>query len=357
MRESVAALHTSHLPIAAFLSQAASWKDSVLGLLCYSAQAGSAMTDSRQPCVRVHMPRLDSGDSICEIWRGQGKIVQGESGAIRYRHDGEILFGEIALSETSFAATDGASPLQQATELAYREVFELLDATGFPHLYRFWNYMPEINVHSYGLERYRQFNQGRQAAFAAWRAGIGENGRDVANIPAACALGTSGGPLCIAFLAGRVKPLRIENSRQISAYDYPQQYGPRAPLFARATLVKQASQTVLFVSGTASVVGHATVHPHDVAAQVRETVANLQSVLAEANRQADDTPFSLGDLSCRVYVRRPADLPQIRLELARCAGDALNAVYVQADVCREDLLLEIEASAIIARQPACGRQG
>jgi hypothetical protein len=135
MREPLAALHAAYLPVAAFLNQTASWKDSILGLLCNSAQAGSALTDTRLPCARVHMERLDSEDSI--------------------------------------------------------------------------------NVHSFG-----------------W-----------------------------------------------------------------------------------------------------------------------------GDLSCGVYVRHPADVPQIRLDSARRAGDTLNAVYGHADVCREDLRLEIDGSAAVTLQPACGGRG
>jgi hypothetical protein len=55
----------------------------------------------------------------------------------------------------------------------------------------------------------------------------------------------------------------------------------------------------------------------------------------------------LASLYYTVYVRRPADLAQIRAELAHCGvGDALTAVYLQADMCREDLLLEIEATAV-----------
>ena len=38
---------------------------------------------------------------------------------------------------------------------------------------------------------------------------------------------------------------------------------------------------MLFVSGTASIVGHETQHRGDVVAQTRETLANLSSVLAE----------------------------------------------------------------------------
>ena len=43
---------------------------------------------------------------------------------------------------------------------------------GFRYIYRFWNYMADINGMSDGLERYRQFNAGRKEAFeplCPWR--------------------------------------------------------------------------------------------------------------------------------------------------------------------------------------------
>ena len=95
----------------------------------------------------------------------------------------------------------------------------------------------------------------------------------------------------------------------------------------------------------ASIVGHASLHPDDVIAQTRETVANIEAVLAEANRLVGQPKFDLSSLYYKVYVRHAADLEQIRNELAHCVGDALKAVYLQADVCRQDLLLEIEATA------------
>ena len=102
---------------------------------------------------------------------------------------------------------------------------------------------------------------------------------------------------------------------------------------------------VLFVSGTASIVGHATLHPGDVVAQTRETMANIEAVLAEANRLASQPGFDLASLYYKVSVRHPADLAQIRTELERIVGTTPNAVYLQADVCRQELLLEIEATA------------
>ncbi len=338
--------HDTNLSIAAFLKQTAELRNSVLGALCYSAETveSQMLADMEIPCMNVAMQRLDAGDSICEVWHGSGLLMQGQCGAIHYRHDEDMLFGVIVLSETLFEVGADKTPLQQATESAYSQVFALLDTLRYPYLFRFWNYIADINAHSSGLERYSQFNLGRQDAFLA-------HNRDVVgNVPAACALGfgqgrSVQGPLTIAFLAGRVAPLIIENPRQISAYQYPHQYGPRSPTFSRASLVRLGQDEVLFISGTASIVGHATLHPADVVAQTHETMTNIQAVLTEANRLTSRPGFDLSSLYYKVYVRHPADLALIRAELAHCVGDKLNAVYLQADVCRQDLLLEIEATA------------
>jgi enamine deaminase RidA (YjgF/YER057c/UK114 family) len=341
MRDTVSSLHGGNMSIAAFLKQPSHWKSSVLGALCFSADAVESQMQAgiEIPCMHVPMRRLDAGDSVCEVWHGSGQLMRGQCGAIHYRHDDDVLFGVIALPETTFEARAGGTPLQQATESAYRQIFGLLDTLRYPYLFRFWNYIADINTHSFGLERYHQFNLGRQDAFLA-------HGRDVVgNVPAASALGLARGPLTIAFLAGRVAPLNIENPRQISAYQYPQQYGPRSPTFSRASLVRLGRDEVLFVSGTASIVGHATLHPANVVAQTRETMANIKAVLAEANRLASQPRFDLASLYYKVYVRHAADLARIRAELAHCVGDTLKAVYLQADVCRQDLLLEIDGTA------------
>ena len=188
------------------------------------------------------------------------------------------------------------------------------------------------------MERYRQFNVGRQDAFLS-------HGRSViGNVPAACALGSAAGGLQIAFLAARAEPIGIENPRQVSAYHYPSQYGPRSPTFSRACLAHLGGRDLLFISGTASIVGHRTLHEGDVAAQARECLHNIQAVIAEANRRAPGTDFRLDNLAYKVYVRRPEDLVKVRHELTQFIQAPVSAVFLQADVCRADLLVEIEAS-------------
>jgi enamine deaminase RidA (YjgF/YER057c/UK114 family) len=140
-------------------------------------------------------------------------------------------------------------------------------------------------------------------------------------------------------------PLPIENPRQISAYAYPADYGPRSPTFSRASVCRIGDDDVLFLSGTASIVGHRTVHPGDVVAQTRETVRNIEAMIAEANRVAPQAGFTLGNLCYKVYVRHPADVGAIREALQRSLGASARLIFLRADICRQDLLVEIEATA------------
>ncbi len=313
------------------------------------------------PVAPVQMALLGAevapGDAVCELWQCDAHDLRSaRRGALHYRYSeaAGLVFGSIVLHETDAAydaPRDGGTPLERATFDAYRTLFDLLDALGMPHPLRIWNTVPAINAMQGGIERYRQFNIGRQHAFDACRRAL------TGGVPAACALGSvvpvaddapPAAPLAIYFLASRTPADSVENPRQVSAYHYPAQYGPRAPTFARAAAWADGAATpVLFVSGTASIVGHRTVHRGDVVAQTRETVANLAAVLEQAARQGHG-PFSLADLSYRVYVRDAGDtaaLAAIGRVLRDAAGLHVRPLFVHADVCRDDLLVEIEASA------------
>ena len=309
-------------------------QDNLLGGACFSHPASSTETGDL-PLLAVDMRLLTGEAAICEVWHSPPPLQSGQQGAIRYRQSDTLLFGCLSLDE---ASADTRPPLQITTESAYQAIFELLETRGFSAVLRFWNYFPAINQECHDIERYRQFNIGRQDAFLA-------HGRTViGNVPAACALGTASGSLHIAFLATRANVIGIENPRQVSAYHYPSQYGPRSPTFARAGLVKLGGRDLLFISGTASIVGHQTLHDGDVVAQTCECLRNIAAVVAEANRQAPDAGFRLDRLAYTVYVRQPGDLDAVRNEMARFIGDPVAAVFLQADVCRADLLVEIEAS-------------
>lgn len=329
--------------------QSARWAD-VLGVASFSGPPAPAPGAGEVPVAEVNTPVLLGTADVYEVWRSGQPAQSGRRNRVHFRRSENLLFGCIALAESEVAdvalAASAPSALHAATEQAYREMCATLDAVGYPHLLRVWNYLPDINRDTHGVERYRQFNRAREHALSA--CGRAHRG----NVPAASALGAaSGSPLVVYFLAGRTAPAFIENPRQVSAYRYPRQYGSHRPAFSRATLLHQPDAVTLFISGTASIVGHRSIHVGDTAAQTRETLANIAALLGEANRAQRAARFSLGSLALKVYVRRPADLPVIRAELAAALEPASKVIYLQADICRQDLLVEIEATGVCALAP------
>lgn len=292
------------------------------------------------PVQCLEAPLLGAGpDALHETWVTGAPTLQGHTEGIHWRRSGDVLFGQIDLDEpTADSATpaSGQPALQDLSEQAYARLFRLLDAQGLPHLWRVWNYMADITGQSGELERYRLFNLGRGSAFVQSARGV------EGQVPAACAIGLAGGPLSIAFLAGATPVVPVENPRQVSAYHYPADYGPRSPTFSRAALVYPPGQELLFISGTASIVGHRSVHPGDVRAQSQEAMDNIAAVVAEANRHARGGAFTLPALSYRVYIRHAADHAAVQAALAQRIG-AAPLVCLQADICRQELLMEVEA--------------
>jgi chorismate lyase/3-hydroxybenzoate synthase len=172
------------------------------------------------------------------------------------------------------------------------------------------------------------------------------SGRDIArDAPAASALGRSPGGAIIAFLAGRHRGAPIENPRQTSAYRYPQQYGPRGPTFARAAHVAWGNQEQLYVSGTASIVGHESLHPGNTIGQAEETMRNLRALLTEANaRTAAEREWE--KLLFKVYLRAGVAHDDVCKRLRNTFGEEADVLVLGAEICRRELLLEIEAIAL-----------
>jgi len=265
-------------------------------------------------------------------------------GSIDCWRDGELLFGSLTIDEAAYRAEHRLAPmaLQLATERAYVELFACIEAVGYPHLVRVWNYLPRINAVEAGIERYRQFNIGRQEAFLA------SNRSLTRTVPAACALGRQGGRLTMGFLAARKPARSLENPRQVSAYHYPVDYGPRSPTFARAILLDHAGEPLLLISGTAAIVGHRSMHPGDAVAQTRETITNLETMIAAANAALRRPHFTRETLEYVVYLRSGEDLPVVAAEMDAWLGRGARCLFIEADICRRELLVEIEASGRLA---------
>ena len=274
--------------------QPATWWQDVLAVIRFDGAAAAA-PPPEMPLTVVNAPVLAGADSAestggagdtdgargaAEVWRLAGPMHSGQHGRVRYRHNGRLLFASLSIAEAEFAegALCGAAT-------ALRRATE----------------------------------------------------------PAASAVGVGpASPLTIYCIAGPRAPIALENPRQCSAWDYPPQYGPRSPTFARACISSDAAQT-LFISGTASIVGHASAHAGDQREQTREIVRNIRALIGAANTRLGAQRYQLERLRYKVYVRQAEHQPSIDRELRDQVGPAARVLYLQADICRNDLLLEIEA--------------
>jgi hypothetical protein len=230
--------------------------------------------------------------------------------------------------------------LRRTTRELYTRLFRT--SVGWP-LYRVWNYVPGINAVVDGRENYHRFCEGRAEAFEA----LHGSGFKRA-LPAASAVGCGGDALAVVFIAGRKLPQHLENPEQVPAYEYPREHGPRPPSFSRATMAKtESGRRLVFVSGTAAIKGHATVAPGDLGAQLDCTLDNLR-LISRAALLGD----ALGGESTvarhfKVYLRDPATYRTVRDRLeAEWVQPSDHVVYLQADVCRAALEVEIEATLI-----------
>ncbi len=281
-------------------------------------------------CLRIGLEPLP-GAPWSEIWRGSGPVRTHTAGPIRYVEDGEHFAGWISLDESRF---DG---LAETTEAAYAGLLALHAELPYRHVWRLWNFVTAINEGEGDAERYRQFCLGRARAFAASRAGIPAGG-----YPAASAIGKQHGSrsLQVCWFAGREPGRAVENPRQFSAYRYPRQYGPAAPSFSRATVVPGP---MVLVSGTASILGHQSMHPGDLDSQLRETLSNLDAVIDRAHAIAPAVNVPVGRASLiKVYVRNADDAPRVERGLRQHLGNEVPILILAGDICRLDLMLEIE---------------
>ena len=292
---------------------------------------GSAVPGSF-PCPVVHLelPQL-SGPRQCEVWTTDQPVRFYRSAGFSASMGGDILFGSISLNE------DSECGLDQTTEMANRDLLRQLHPLGFPHLWRTWNYFPRINEKQCGLERYRRFCVGRYEALAEALPDF------PSSLPAGTAVGTRSGPLQIYFVAGTHSAIHLGNPRQVDAHQYPSTYGPRSPSFARATLCRSDGAMQLFISGTASVVGHESQHKGQVDMQARETVANLRALIDRAECFQTDTEAGSRPQSIfKVYVRNPDHLGIVRQALQDPLFLSSRFIYLQGDLCRKELLVEVE---------------
>lgn len=224
---------------------------------------------------------------------------------------------------------------------------------------RTWLYLGDITGPEGDTQRYKELNRARTDFYRDRRfcRGLVPDNWQSPIYPASTGIGTEGRNLVLSLIAFEtsrhdIRLLPLENPVQTAACDYELRYGPQSPKFARAMGVVGPKYTATFISGTASITNSETRHLNDVERQTHQTLDNIEALIAPANYERygfAGCGSTLDDLAIvRVYIKRQEDYPSVRAICEARLGE-VPTVYAVADVCRPDLLVEIEGIAFSPR--------
>ena len=255
-------------------------------------------------------------------------------GAVDYQRHGGVT---VALCEDFVAAVHQVADertvdIRAAARQVYDELLEVVDGLGPLTIVRAWNYFSRINAGPGDRERYRQFSVGRAESFEA--SGLA----DVQSPPGTAIGGPQGSPFTVVLLASRHPCQLVENPRQMSAFEYPPDYGPRSPKFSRGGVLSLPCGGLFLISGTAAIVGHSSCQTETIGEQAEETFLNLQSLLRSAGLEDDLSALD----AVRVYLRDRGDLAVVRGLVEPRFGRDTHITYLEGDICRRELDLEID---------------
>jgi hypothetical protein len=255
----------------------------------------------------------------------------------------------------------GSDHRSDATEIsadtAFNELKQIIETEQltFDHIVRQWNYIAQILSIDASVERqyqhYQLFNEARSRYYNTYR--------QIKGYPAATGIGTQAGGVIIDIYAvntvSESEVAAIDNPLQCLPYKYSQSLlegdapegknNKQPPQFERAKLVNHHQPATIFVSGTAAIVGERTIGIDDVAQQTSTTIHHIQQLLSVENlifHRIEVPQLTLEQKAVRVYIKDKAHYEKVK----RICDQSFNphiTLFVQADVCRDNLLVEIEA--------------
>lgn len=254
---------------------------------------------------------------------------------------------------------------QQMTRVLQQMRKALGDAeSDFGHVVRTWFYLGGITDMQEGAQRYMELNRARSDFYDDVRFCCSLPVPSIPHgiYPASTGIGMSGHGLVASCLSLQTKRedaflLPLENPLQTPAYAYPPKYSVKSPKFARAKALVLGHYVTTWISGTASVVHSESCYSGDVEHQTEQTIDNIERLIASENfsfHGIKGAGATLRDIAkIRVYLRRVEDYARCKAICDRRFGQ-VPAIYAVADICRPELLVEIEGVAFSGYSPPGG---
>ncbi len=241
--------------------------------------------------------------------------------------------------------------IQRISDKAFSLMEKILETESmdFSNIVRQWNYIEDItslSVNSQKYQHYQVFNDVRSDYYNKSKFNNG--------YPSATGIGTEAFGVIINFIAvsnaSNVKLIPVVNPEQIDAHRYSQkvlvgeEYHKSSPKFERGKLVVTDEGSKMYISGTAAIVGEDTLFPGDVEKQTMVTINNIKQLVKNAlTLQSKDTQLSDRNkyTYIRAYVKYKKDI-DIVMEICEKHFASECFQYLISDICRDDLLVEIE---------------
>ncbi len=238
---------------------------------------------------------------------------------------------------------------------------------GFESVIRTWFYLGSITGREGRTQRYKELNRARTDFYRGihFYPSLADAVGPHSVYPASTGIGANGDGLvlgCTALQTERddVFLVPLENPQQTPAYKYHSRYSPQSPKFSRAIALVTPAYVTTWVSGTASIVDSESKYVGNIEKQTEQTIDNIEKLIAPENfrtRSVAGAGASLHDMAkLRVYIKRHEDYAKCRAVCEQRFG-AVPTIYAVADVCRPELLVEIEGVAYSPRNPASKNGG
>ena len=232
------------------------------------------------------------------------------------------------------APDDTAASRSAQTRIAFETLDHVLAQVGMNirHVVRTWWYLDHM------LDWYGEFNTVRNAYFQ-------ETGVWSALVPASTGIGLAN-PYGAALVAGAVAIRPKHPGVTITAVDSPLQCPATnyRSSFSRAVEIGTPDSRHLMISGTASIAPDGTsAHLDDVLAQIRLTMEVVEAILKSRAMNWSNTVRAIA------YFRHSKDLSLLEPYCQERGITDLPVTLVQATVCRDDLLFELELDAVAQR--------
>ncbi|MEG2177254.1 MAG: hypothetical protein RRY15_00045 [Bacteroidales bacterium] len=251
----------------------------------------------------------------------------------------------------------GDTQTNVSATIAFEQLKSILEITGFTFddIVRQWNYIGDIlGENAEGgkhLQNYQVFNEVRDLYY--------KNNKQEQSYPAATGIGMANQGIIIDVIAVKnsARNIPIQSPIQKNAHGYEQNvlvgesldtHPKKTPLFERARLLGGNDNAELYVSGTASIKGQDTIDKENVLAQAKNTICFIHELCQQNNIKQNFQDFigkTMEYKRVRVYVK-PLQYTLTLEKNIQAMYPTTNINMLTADICRDDLLIEIEADLI-----------